>query len=175
MNFIASPWTAERESRLRSLWADGLSASQISTALGETTRNAVIGKLSRLGLTGRLQPRVKAPRQVSAIRRPSRKQPEFISREEKARRQAARGIARMLGWEMPSFEPETPRPSLHVSLLDLNPDSCRFPEGDGPFLFCGRPRMASSSYCEHCHKITHQSSAGKNTTQHPRLYGWRAA
>ena len=46
-------WSSERIEQLRSLWHDGLSASQIATHLGGITRNAVIGKAHRLGLTGR--------------------------------------------------------------------------------------------------------------------------
>src|SRR5580698_9951701 len=49
-------WSSERIEQLRSLWRDGLSASQIATALGGITRNAVIGKAHRLGLTGRPSP-----------------------------------------------------------------------------------------------------------------------
>ena len=41
---------------LAKLWAEGLSASQIAKELGEVTRNAVIGKVHRLGLSGRAKP-----------------------------------------------------------------------------------------------------------------------
>ena len=47
-------WTDEKVELLRQLWLDGRSASQISAALGQgLTRNAVIGKVHRLGLAGR--------------------------------------------------------------------------------------------------------------------------
>ncbi|WP_068080680.1 GcrA family cell cycle regulator [Polycladidibacter stylochi] len=46
-------WTAERVELLTKLWAEGLSASQIAAELGNVTRNAVIGKVHRLGLSGR--------------------------------------------------------------------------------------------------------------------------
>src|SRR6478736_2025482 len=46
-------WTDERVELLKKLWSDGLSASQIATELGNVTRNAVIGKVHRLGLSGR--------------------------------------------------------------------------------------------------------------------------
>ena len=48
-------WTDERVARLSKLWAEGLSASQIATDLGGVTRNAVIGKVHRLGLSGRVK------------------------------------------------------------------------------------------------------------------------
>ena len=46
-------WTDERVELLKKLWSDGLSASQIAGELGGITRNAVIGKVHRLGLSGR--------------------------------------------------------------------------------------------------------------------------
>ena len=46
-------WNDERVELLKKLWADGLSASQIAGRLGGVTRNAVIGKVHRLGLSGR--------------------------------------------------------------------------------------------------------------------------
>ena len=70
-----APWTEERVETLKKLWADGLSASQIAGRLGMgVTRNAVIGKVHRLNLSGRAtpprnaQPRTarKTPREPSA-------------------------------------------------------------------------------------------------------------
>ena len=56
-------WTDERVELLKKLWADGLSASQIAGELGGITRNAVIGKVHRLGLSGRAKsPSSAAPR-----------------------------------------------------------------------------------------------------------------
>jgi GcrA cell cycle regulator len=75
-------WTDDRVLKLRTMWADGHSASQIATALGGVTRNAVIGKVHRLGLSGRdrtgtgaaakaaAKPKTpKAPRAPSAARK----------------------------------------------------------------------------------------------------------
>src|SRR5438445_833919 len=56
-------WTDERVELLKKLWQDGLSASQIAGELGGITRNAVIGKVHRLGLSGRAKsPSSSAPR-----------------------------------------------------------------------------------------------------------------
>ena len=52
----AMAWTEDRVETLKKLWADGLSASQIAKQLGGVTRNAVIGKVHRLGLSGRAAP-----------------------------------------------------------------------------------------------------------------------
>ena len=49
-------WTDERVETLKKMWAEGQSASQIAKELGGVTRNAVIGKLHRLGLSNRVGP-----------------------------------------------------------------------------------------------------------------------
>lgn len=46
-------WTDERVEKLKAMWGEGQSASQIAKALGGVTRNAVIGKVHRLGLSNR--------------------------------------------------------------------------------------------------------------------------
>ena len=58
-------WTPEREDKLRELWKKGHTASQIATLLGNTTRNAVIGKAHRLNLQSRATSR-KSPAKVNA-------------------------------------------------------------------------------------------------------------
>ena len=47
-------WTEERIIELKQLWAEGQSASKIAEKLGGVTRNAVIGKIHRLGLSNRV-------------------------------------------------------------------------------------------------------------------------
>ena len=49
-------WTDERVETLKKMWAEGQSASQIAKELGAVTRNAVIGKVHRLGLSNRVGP-----------------------------------------------------------------------------------------------------------------------
>lgn len=64
-------WTDERVDVLRTMWLGGSSASQIAAVLGDVTRNAVIGKVHRLGLSGRgkptatATPRARKPRAAS--------------------------------------------------------------------------------------------------------------
>ena len=61
-------WTDERVELLKKLWSDGLSASQIAAELGGITRNAVIGKVHRLGLSGRAKSASSRRRRASARR-----------------------------------------------------------------------------------------------------------
>src|SRR3954467_14952990 len=49
-------WTDERIERLKALWTQGMTASQIAEELGGVSRNAVIGKAHRLGLQSRPSP-----------------------------------------------------------------------------------------------------------------------
>ena len=51
-------WTDERVETLKKMWAEGQSASQIAKELGGVTRNAVIGKVHRLGLSDRKSTRL---------------------------------------------------------------------------------------------------------------------
>src|SRR5688572_10805859 len=55
LNDAGSIWTDTLQARLRELWEQGLTASQIAAELS-ITRNAVIGKAHRLGLGGRASP-----------------------------------------------------------------------------------------------------------------------
>lgn len=52
-------WTDERVERLKELWGKGMSASEIAEAIGEVSRNAVIGKAHRLGLSIRAKKEVR--------------------------------------------------------------------------------------------------------------------
>ncbi|MCH8491038.1 MAG: GcrA cell cycle regulator, partial [Oceanicaulis sp.] len=80
-------WTEERVETLKKLWADGLSASQIAKQLGGVTRNAVIGKVHRLGLSGRAAPTPPGRRPVT---RPA---PAPAPRPAAAAAPAPRGVA----------------------------------------------------------------------------------
>lgn len=151
-------WTEERVELLKKLWAEGFSASQIASRLGEVSRNAVIGKVHRLGLAGRAttcQPRSVRPRnRISHLPiRPTRVQYRtrgsgalkvmFIPMEQPARALAL----------VPTFIEETNIPAaLRIDLLDLKECMCRWPVGDPKgenFHFCGRQKSDGVSYCEH--------------------------
>src|SRR6266851_96252 len=70
---VVMGWTDERVEILKKLWLEGLSASQIAKQLGGVTRNAVIGKVHRLGLSGRAEPprpRRAAPKTPRTVRGP---------------------------------------------------------------------------------------------------------
>ena len=79
---IGMSWTDERVETLKKMWAEGQSASQIAKELGGVTRNAVIGKVHRLGLSNRTtgtekdEPEVKAPVREEAAKPVEAAKPE---------------------------------------------------------------------------------------------------
>ena len=71
---IQMEWSEERVELLKSLWSQGRTASQIAEELGDVTRNAVIGKVHRLGLKSRPSP-IRRERHLRRRPAPNRKRP----------------------------------------------------------------------------------------------------
>ena len=101
-------WTEEKVAKLKELWSKGHTASQIAEALGDTTRNAVIGKAHRLNLEARA-PSKQSSQSSTSVNRPTRRGPAPISR--KAKFQSI-----LLD---KNFEPENPK-----SLEELTDQTC---------------------------------------------------
>lgn len=148
-------WTDERVELLKKLWQDGLSASQIAKQLGGVTRNSVIGKVHRLGLSGRAQPS-KPRRTVFKAPRPMRPASSVPS--------APRRICE------PVQAPSNPAPVRYVdekpgtaTTLTLGAHMCKWPIGDPEletFTFCGR-RAEDGPYCYEHETIAYQPRQSK--------------
>jgi GcrA cell cycle regulator len=148
-------WTDERVELLKKLWAEGLSASQIARELGGVTRNAVIGKVHRLQLSGRAKPASSAPR----VRRPRAARP--------ARPAAAPAVHGNLALKtaplpaprrLVSMDVVVPIP-LKASILNLTDKTCRWPIGDPgeeDFCFCGHAPREGAPYCEYHANVAYQ-------------------
>ena len=156
-------WTDERVELLRQLWLDGKSASQISTQLGHgVTRNAVIGKVHRLGLAGRAKAPSSAaasPRAASAPRMSPR--PASSGARTMVRGANALALSAEPALDMrPVFQEDdivVPM-SLRVTIVDLKEAMCRWPLGDptsSEFRYCGSP-AASGPYCAHHGRLAYQ-------------------
>jgi len=174
-------WTEERVELLKKLWLEGLSASQIAGVLGEgVTRNAVIGKVHRLKLTGRAKPASSAPRARTAPRTPN------VRRISTGSQRPSSGIASMMksrnmsgggsiqGATALKMEDEFQRevyvaPQVQelyipedqrLSLLQLNEHTCKWPIGDPltpDFYFCGQHSEEGKPYCDfHSRRAYHQ-------------------
>lgn len=167
-------WTDERVERLKALWSEGLSASQIAAELGSVTRNAVIGKVHRLGLSGRAKPQVQAARPPVAAQprvkatvpsRPVSHQPRATSMplsvgnvalksEEATDLEIAPRVLPQIEAEAITYE--------RMSILNLTEQTCKWPIGDPgrpDFFFCGRKSDSGIPYCAYHARIAYQPSA----------------
>lgn len=150
---VAKPvWVGARLTLLRELAGngEGLSSSQIAAEFG-CSRNAVIGACLRNG--------IELPRKSSS-----------------GVKRAFKGRKANPGWQRRyTFSESVEKPMevklaavvpLSVTLDELQPDECRYPYGDGPFLFCGNPQQPDSSYCAGHHRLCWQ----KPQAPKPQIY-----
>jgi len=151
-------WTDERVEALKKLWLDGLSASQIAKQLGGVTRNAVIGKVHRLGLSGRAAPSQPA-RPAFKAPRPAR--PVAAQTPRRVEAQPAQPLAAP---QMPTVYLEEPG---SATVLTLGAHMCKWPIGDPSadgFTFCGRRTGQDGPYCgEHARMAYQPQQARKRT------------
>lgn len=124
-------WTDERIEQLKSLWIEGLSASRIAKVMGGISRNAVIGKVHRLGLAGRASaPRGERIRVAAPHKHPRMHVPPPPIVEE---------------------DPIVLEDGSFATVLTIRDRMCRWPIGDpsdNEFHFCGRNPKSGSPYCE---------------------------
>ncbi|MEM6578600.1 MAG: GcrA family cell cycle regulator [Pseudomonadota bacterium] len=151
-------WTDERVEKLKELWSDGMSASQIAKILGGVTRNAVIGKVHRLGLSNRgpgsssddstSEAPVKAKPAPKPAPEPKKPEPEPVKAAEPVAPVPApvvrrtppviRDATQPRAPGAPTPEEEAARATLaeiekiakKISLLDLTERTCKWPIGD---------------------------------------------
>ncbi|QFU07898.1 GcrA cell cycle regulator [Rhodobacteraceae bacterium THAF1] len=168
-------WTDERVETLKKMWNEGQSASQIAKELGGVTRNAVIGKVHRLGLSNRpTDAEVETAAAAAASPEPEpvieaapavevAAEDDDEEEEEAAPVPARRQI-------VPAGQPLPPQPSANeisaealetvrevekgskkLSLMELTERTCKWPIGDPAgenFWFCGLGVQAGKPYCE---------------------------
>lgn len=140
-----STWSRNEDSELARLVGEGFSFSQVALKLTDKfgrrfTRNSCCGRAHRMG--------VKADPVFASVNLASRARPAAKPKPDPMPKQPARVSARptfsrdQSGLRVADVAP------LHLSVLDLQPTSCRWPYGDGPFTFCGHACVASAPYCE---------------------------
>jgi GcrA cell cycle regulator len=148
-------WTAEAVEDLKKLALEGRSASHIAAALGVGSRNAVIGKASRIGikLSGGGRPGAPNRARGSAHRiqwtpfaSPQQSAP-VLSGDQGVTPGQGRGAAWALG-EVEIGE------MLRLRFEEIRESACRWPLGDpksGDFAYCGLTPVEGQSYCAgHC-------------------------
>ena len=183
-----SVWTAPKLTLLRTLWAEGLPATQIGERLC-VSKSAVIGKVHRLCLPGRPSPLgvaahpVARPRKAAnaappASARPAK--PTLPTRHPKDTTQPRPPVARVVlratqrepaaALPTPAESPPTPRPRL-----DPRAQSCRWPSGEpgqAGFHFRGEPAEPGKPYCAlHCkraYRLVRAIDAAGSIPCHPK-------
>ena len=160
-------WTDERVELLRKLWLEGLSASRIASELaGGVTRNAVIGKVHRLGLSGRVKAAIPAGAQRTrpiakpgqAARTPMPQRPMPMMRGNTAlaldQRTAPMPVAQRGSDDNVISMTET------VTIMDLRESMCRWPVGDpssAEFRYCGgKAPIGEGPYCAYHSRMAYQ-------------------
>ena len=162
-------WTDERVTTMKKLWLDGLSASQVAKQLGGVTRNAVISKVHRLGLSGRAAPSQPSRPAFHASRSNLAPQPRASRVGSTQRNKPKKFVAPVKdlsdtegGYVERLEEPGT------ATMLTLGAHMCKWPIGDPSsekFTFCGRRVGEDGPYCTGHERLAHQ----------PTLRGKRSA
>ncbi len=152
-------WTEERVEMLKKLWTEGHSASQIANQLGGVTRNAVIGKVHRLGLSGRATPSrpVKRPPRLA---RP-KPTPQRVERPAVApAREVApvKAVPAVVERDNEPLAPAVLSNGERANVLNIRESMCKWPIGDPmdkEFAFCGRA-ASGGPYCAEHAKVAFQ-------------------
>lgn len=151
-------WTEERVELLRELWNGQFSASRIAAQLG-ITRNSVLGKLHRLGLSGRGKPATSLKRQ--------RKQ-ELHRRRVRVCRPASIGSTALNA--DPAELPHLAKPleavvvpiAKKLTIGALTEHTCKWPIGDPrehDFHYCGHDSLQGLPYCQHHALVAYRSGS----------------
>ena len=167
-------WTDDRVEVLKKMWGEGKSASQIAKELGGVTRNAVIGKVHRLGLSNRSGGASPAKAAAAPKAKPAAKpKPAERSKTTESGAKAAAPVNRPIGRPkliVTAGQPLPPQPSANeispealasvrevekkakrLSVMELTERTCKWPVGDPAtedFWFCGLPSQQGKPYCE---------------------------
>ena len=161
-------WTDERVELLKKLWSDGLSASQIAGELGGITRNAVIGKVHRLGLSGR------AKSSSSSAARPRKaRAPGHMMRVSRSSMRGNTALAHAYEHDT-DLEPELIDNIIPIgqrrTILELTEETCRWPIGDpgsAEFFFCGGSTVTTLPYCSYHSRVAYQPVSDRRRVRPP--------
>lgn len=167
-------WTDERIALLKKMWKEGKSAADIAKTLAKgVTRNAVIGKAHRMGLSGRPSPIKNPPAKKETAAAPKAAKPSAsapLRDSKKTARPAANAKPNLAlvkeAEELKKIEKEAVPIGGGVALIDLTERMCKWPIGDPKepdFTFCGRGIRMGTPYCpDHAAAAYQTSSRSRN-------------
>ena len=165
-------WTDERVDVLKKMWGEGQSASVIAKELGGVTRNAVIGKVHRLGLSNRVTSTTAKPAAKDKAKAGIKAKPAVPAAPPKPilAPETVRITPPAVRKIIPAGQPLPPQPSANeispealakvsevektakrISLMELTEKTCKWPVGDpatDDFWFCGLAVKTGKPYCE---------------------------
>jgi len=157
-------WTDEMVEDLKRMWKEGLTTGEIGKRLN-VSKNSIVGKVHRLGLSGRPSPIKKKGDEVSTPKTPKAKtiKTKPVEKKVSTHIEEVAVIAKPIETEIEktptSFQPITTPKCSHsntnhnknLSLTELDNHTCRWPIGepkDVNFHFCGKKVRLGQTYCE---------------------------
>lgn len=161
-------WTDDRVATLTKMWKDGRSAAEIAKELGGVTRNAVIGKAHRLGLSGRASP-IKKKKETAkktttkaAAKKTTKTTKKKAAAKTEEKVEASAKQQKMVTDAIKAAAAEAPSKAKEggITLLELTERVCKWPIGDpqeSDFHFCGMPSLNSLPYCEEHAAMAYQT------------------
>lgn len=163
-------WTDERVELLKKLWAEGLSASQIAAQLGGVSRNAVIGKVHRLKLSGRGRTTAASTRQKKASSAPAAAKPVRAASPVRSAAPTIGATALQVQFDAEPVARQQLRSSDNVvvpisrrlDLTQLTERTCKWPNGDPlseDFHFCGNEAGETGPYCAYHARLAFQPAS----------------
>lgn len=171
-------WTDERIATLKKMWKDGKSAAEIAKVLAKgVTRNAVIGKAHRMGLSGRPSPIKKpaeAPKKEAVKKEPKKAAAKVVAPKKATAVPVVTGVknnplVREVTPPRQFVKEEFPADG-GVPLIDLTERMCKWPFGDpreDNFTFCGHPIRPGTPYCADHASMAYQSSGRSRSAVPP--------
>ena len=158
-------WTDDRVATLKKLWTEGLSASQIAKELGGVSRNAVIGKVHRLGLESRQKAGGKDGDGAPEVHEDAPEPTATAQSAEPAVETQPAPQFEAANDSAPAMDGEddivVPIP-LKLKLTELTERTCKWPIGDpmhDDFHFCGHEADEGRPYCEYHSTLAFQPAS----------------
>lgn len=151
-------WTDEMVNQLREMWKEGLTTGEIGKRLG-VSKNSIVGKVHRLGLSGRPSPIKKKDTTDSTPANNNKTETKNNIVKEKAEPKVSKKITEEKEEKIEKAEPSVqtvePIKNKHhhgkTMLTDLDNHTCRWPIGDPKdenFHFCGKKIRLGQTYCD---------------------------